>query len=314
MASTGFTSPTANDAVKWTNPNNAHASDDAYAGTVDATDRERYHTFNFSIPAGSVITGLQIRIEAHADVTNPSNLNAGATWNAGSNWVGTSTTWATGADTSHDLDIFALGFHTWVPDDFSNANFKIRSGQGAAGNTLSVDHIQVNVDYDLTANSERAAKTTGKLTSNSERAAKVTGIDERNYSKEAKASLPATAADLQAYTLAEYEAVDSDNNVYAALNSGIAYAVHLFKKQNDNETDEIAATIRVKSDLAPSVATVFLQVYNFTTTTWETVDSDNATAANTEFDLTASITVDRADYYDADNIVAFRVYQEGAID
>jgi len=64
-----------------------------------------------------------------------------------------------------------------------------------------------------------------------------------------------------------------------------------------------------QTDLAPSSSTVFLQIFNRNTPAWETVDSDNTTAADTDFTLEANIP-DLTNYKNASNVISCRVYQE----
>jgi len=56
------------------------------------------------------------------------------------------------------------------------------------------------------------------------------------------------------------------------------------------------------------VETVFLQIYNQNTTTWDAVDSDNASAVNTDFILKGTIP-DLTNYKDGSNVMSCRVYQ-----
>jgi len=88
------------------------------------------------------------------------------------------------------------------------------------------------------------------------------------------------------------------------------FPIFLFKDQNDNSTDEITVVWNGQSDRVPSSYTVYLQIYNRDSTTWETLDTDDFTGANTDFDLEGSITVNLDNYYDASNWVAHRVYQD----
>jgi hypothetical protein len=63
-----------------------------------------------------------------------------------------------------------------------------------------------------------------------------------------------------------------------------------------------------KSTLAPRSSPVYLQVYNWTTEAWVTVDSDNSTGALVDFTLEAvldSVT----DYKNSSDVVVCRVYQ-----
>jgi len=76
-----------------------------------------------------------------------------------------------------------------------------------------------------------------------------------------------------------------------------------------NSTDVITGTWKGKSDYATSTYTAYLQIYNQNSGTWETLDSDNETGADTEFTLTGAQTTDVSNYYAASNWVSFRVYQ-----
>lgn len=65
-----------------------------------------------------------------------------------------------------------------------------------------------------------------------------------------------------------------------------------------------------QSNLAPSSSAVVLQIYNRNTLEWDTVDSDNTTAADTDFTLNANV-ADLTNYKDGNNIISCRVYQLG---
>ena len=83
-----------------------------------------------------------------------------------------------------------------------------------------------------------------------------------------------------------------------------------FKNKNLNNTDIIMPIWKGQSTLAPSLSTVYLQIYNRTTELWETIDSDNATAANTTFTLTSTVDSGLVNYYDGEYWVSFRIYQD----
>jgi len=90
------------------------------------------------------------------------------------------------------------------------------------------------------------------------------------------------------------------------------FAIFEWKDQNTNSTDKIEPSWNGQTDRAPSVSTVYLQIYNRNSTTWETLDSDNTTGINTDFDLTGTQSINLSDYYDGSNWVSCRVYQEAA--
>ena len=63
-----------------------------------------------------------------------------------------------------------------------------------------------------------------------------------------------------------------------------------------------------QSPLAPSDSVVWLQIYNYVTPAWENVDSDNATGADTDFELTSPI-ADLTDYKSPSSYITCRVWQ-----
>lgn len=164
-----------------------------------------------------------------------------------------------------------------------------------------------------TTSSDRDTIITGKDTSNASRAAKLTGLVESIYTKEVKTSLPSDDASLAlAYTSQEVTDVATDDATRVPLTAtSTDFMVHHYKYYYSTESaDQFTVTWNGQSTLAPSSATVYLQVYNHNTPGWETIDSDNATAANTDFDLSATVSTNLAYYYDAYYIVTCRVYQE----
>lgn len=130
-----------------------------------------------------------------------------------------------------------------------------------------------------------------------------------HFTKESNASLPTTATPLStAFTKAEVVNVSSDNATYTDL-TGPQYLLYMYERWHTNSTDTITATWNGKSTKAPSSGTVYLQIWNKTSSAWETLDSNNSAAANTDFTLTGGKTTSLSDYYQTGNKVVFRVYQ-----
>jgi len=149
-------------------------------------------------------------------------------------------------------------------------------------------------------------------TANSERAAKITGELGDIYNKAHEVNLPTTDADLDInYQADEITDVGTSDDQRVIQKGQVAgYILHQWKKLNDNNTDQINATIELQVTRSPSAATVYLQIYNYDLAAWENLDSDNSSAANTDFILTGSISTNIANYYDANNFVTLRVYQQ----
>jgi len=109
------------------------------------------------------------------------------------------------------------------------------------------------------------------------------------------------------YSVQDYLDVDTKNDVRVSQTATNEYALHQFK-------DYVADNSRTlewegQTKLQPSASTVYLQIYNRNTPEWETVDSDNTTAEDTDFILTANIN-DLTNYKDGSGVVSCRVYQE----
>lgn len=133
---------------------------------------------------------------------------------------------------------------------------------------------------------------------------------DKNYSRGDQGSLPASDTNLESlFTTTGYANVLTDDNVYEAQTATDQYAIAQFKNKATNASDQIFVSWTGKSSLAPSTSQVVLQIYNRDTTTWETLDTDSATGADSEFTLTGSKTTNLADYYDSNNWVSCRVYQ-----
>jgi len=109
------------------------------------------------------------------------------------------------------------------------------------------------------------------------------------------------------YSAQDYLDVDTKNDIRVEQSGLGEYMIHQFKDYVGSETS-CTLELEGQADDAPSSSPVYLQIYNRDTPEWETVDSDNTTAANTDFTLTAEI-VDLTDYKDASETIVCRIYQ-----
>jgi len=109
------------------------------------------------------------------------------------------------------------------------------------------------------------------------------------------------------YTGGDVTDVETINNVRVDQTGTDDFIIHQFK----TFISESSATITSvgQSTQATSTSTVYLQIYNRDTTTWDAIDNDNTTNANTDFTLTG-VVADLTNYKDASNVISCRVYQE----
>jgi hypothetical protein len=145
-------------------PLNAHQDDAAVAtdmnsGTGTSTsctstgkDRHRFFDFGLSVPAGSTVAGIEVRVDARADSTSGSprmcvqlSSNGGATWTAAK---------ATGT-LGTNLSTFTLGGATdtwgraWSAADLANANFRLRviNVAGSTSRDFFLDWVAVRPHF-----------------------------------------------------------------------------------------------------------------------------------------------------------------------
>lgn len=136
------------------------------------------------------------------------------------------------------------------------------------------------------------------------------GVAVKVYTRGDVAAMPADDTDLEnAFTDGEYTSVEADDADRVAQTATDEFSAFLFKNKHTGQA-AIDVTWNGQSDRAPSDSTVYLQIYNRITPAWETLDSDDATAADTDFDLEGSVAADLEEYFDEDNWIACRIYQE----
>jgi hypothetical protein len=63
-----------------------------------------------------------------------------------------------------------------------------------------------------------------------------------------------------------------------------------------------------KSSVSPATSTVYLQIYNYNQSVWETVETKTSGSADVDFELYGNVT-GLTSYKDAQNIITCRVYQ-----
>jgi hypothetical protein len=109
-----------------------------------------------------------------------------------------------------------------------------------------------------------------------------------------------------AYSAQDYLDVDTKNDVRVGQIATNEWAIHQFKDWVGSSP--FTLEWEGQTNLDPATKTVYLQIFNRNTPTWETVDSDNTSAIDTDFTLTAS-KADPTNYTDANGVIVCRVFQ-----
>ena len=141
-------SATGDNYSQWNNPTNAFASDDAYSSEDTQGEMQDWYNFNFSVPNGATIDGIQVNIEA----TTIINVGAGIaiSWNGGIDYTSEkSSIWSTPEENITFGGPSDLWGETWSSDDFKDSNFRIRLRRSSQnpGIFLNLDYIEIKVYF-----------------------------------------------------------------------------------------------------------------------------------------------------------------------
>lgn len=172
-SSTGYKSATAQAAVTsssgdnngfQTNPGNMLVDDGLFAVdtnsgsntstscTANQKDRHVLSNFGFSIPAGSTIQGIEVKLNSKVDsTTGAPKFCVQFSWNGGASW----TTPVSSATLSTAETMYVLGGVTdtwgraWTNTEFDDANFRVRLTMIASNTSrdYSLDWVGVQVRY-----------------------------------------------------------------------------------------------------------------------------------------------------------------------
>ena len=167
-ADTGVKYPTANGVYSgsgFTNPNNAHATDNVYATVASTADGTYYTTFTglyAAIPAGATIDGISVFSEGYTDGTiiiNGDTIRLGAyVSNDGGSSYSTARNVFYAVDEPEAVKNHGgstqLWEKTWTKESFTDANFRVavKPGLISGGATqLNLDSVRVQVYYTAAA-------------------------------------------------------------------------------------------------------------------------------------------------------------------
>ena len=130
----------------------------------------------------------------------------------------------------------------------------------------------------------------------------------RYYTKGDYATLPTNNDNLESiYTDQEIIDVAINDTDRVSQIASSEYAIHQYENYVDAEANCVLRW-KGRTTLSPATSTVYLQIYNVNTNTWEIKDSDSTSAVDTDFELTATI-MDLTEYRDITDSITCRIYQ-----
>ena len=136
----------------WTTPANANcASDNTRATEGTNADRQDWYNFGLNLPAGSLIEGIEVSVEASSGTAATSvSADIDLSWNGGTNFtsVKTATRNATADSTTAHGGAADTWGRAWTAAELSDANFRLRLTKGGTAGTLfRADVLTVRVYY-----------------------------------------------------------------------------------------------------------------------------------------------------------------------
>ncbi len=162
----------------WTSSGNVYTNNNAYASASANNAAHQWGNFGFdgTIPSSSAtVDGIRVRLSdlylTGSGTSTNCQLMVDLSWNGGATWSSAQLTSALNTTSSADYvvgaaaDTTAWGAHSWTRSDVLNANFRVRltwlEGTAACSTSraVSLDHLQVEVDYMITTTTISTAPT-----------------------------------------------------------------------------------------------------------------------------------------------------------
>jgi len=152
-SNTGLFAPSLNSNSGWSNPQNAYISDNNRAVANNNSDIVQYGNFNFSVPSGAIIIGIEGWIEGFTTWDRQAQIylssDGGLTFTSGSGIKATNLalSWASEDGNQQFSTSSDLWNRTWTSNDFSNSNFKLKLDANSDWGDLNIDQVRLSVFY-----------------------------------------------------------------------------------------------------------------------------------------------------------------------
>lgn len=136
-------------------PQNAFANDGNISQNINgAGDRHRYYGYNFNLPVGVTIKGIEVQPNWWLDSVSGSNsLSISLSWNGGISWTNQITDNDESTSTSNTGTFGSnsnlWGRSAWSTSELSSGNFIVRVTTNSSSNSRDffLDHIPVRIHY-----------------------------------------------------------------------------------------------------------------------------------------------------------------------
>jgi len=153
---TGFLPPSAVVSnTGWTNPSAVYTSNNVRATANDTDDIAQYGSFNFNVPDGATVEGVEVRVEGYrTGLLIDRQANITLSGDMGTTWSSSKTTnlpysLTGGSESTRDYgsstDLW--GKTSWGYSEFSNDNFRLKLDATTALWDLKIDYLAAKVYY-----------------------------------------------------------------------------------------------------------------------------------------------------------------------
>jgi Flp pilus assembly protein TadG len=134
----------------WTSPNGALADGGSTHANNATGAQQGYGNFGFSVPAGSTISGIEVRVKARSTDTSGCSIGVQLSWNDGTNWSAQKTTSLNGSFPSSPYPVIGgagdLWGRTWTTAELANGSFVLRVTDVDPGSNCT-DSARTDLDF-----------------------------------------------------------------------------------------------------------------------------------------------------------------------
>jgi hypothetical protein len=143
-------SPTSNSC--WTNPTNAYLDAGSYSASTGNSDRQTYGGYNFSLPLGSSVSMVRVRLDAWCP-TGDDDVLLEVSVDGGATWLATTHTYNNlPASDPNNYYVDVTSWTTWTLAKLNNDSVRARVTHVASGETMEevrLDWIPMEVTYSV---------------------------------------------------------------------------------------------------------------------------------------------------------------------
>lgn len=301
MADTGWLNPSSSGYgySEWSDASLAYISDDNYA-TINNGDRQDFFAFNVSIPGSATINGIEVRMEAMADVGETAQFGCfvynssgdGSGWQL-FNYITTETYESVGGSSD-------LWGNSWSPSDFTNdgGDFRVLFflEDPGDGDYIYIDNVQVKIYYTESSSSSSKSVSVTKSSTSSQSSLS----SESSESSSSKSISITKSSSSKSISITKSSSSISQTKSSSSI-SQTKSSTSSTSSESSPSSESLSSQSTSVTKSSSSISIQYETDCNLPTATGETYNEwDNPTNAYTLDSNYASMGLEAQDYYDFD--------------